>query len=201
MQLPILRAAEELQAQEEPAVETRAVTLAAHLAEWRSKAHNRDALVSLGKSIGLSSVQHLQDLLRATAYRCCMVQSSILRKILAYVRSQVLSKMVKPLCFLHALQYDETPLRLKVTKGADELIGVQTEVLQSKMFAVQSHWSMLLAEGPDSKPLVIAGSWAPELRVATSTSGECVARVLSSCSRPVREIPGGLPALCAAMRK
>ena len=82
---------------------------------------------------------HLQSLMRALAQCSSELQMRIFRQTIEYVQAMTRANLVEPICLIHSLQYDETPLRLRVSWQDRE---AQPEM--NKLYVVQQTWLMLL---------------------------------------------------------
>ena len=168
---------------------SRDAVVARHLLEFKAKAHTSDCLHALGAQVGLKSGTHLRDVLRATAHRCVGHQRQILEDILEYVSAHCHSQTLIPIGYMHSASYDETPLVLSVSRSESEGVNVsETQVLKAKLYAVQIRWALVVRSAHSGEALIIAGSAAPALRVAESTCGECVLKVLDTCLQAPRRV-------------
>ena len=154
--------------------------LAAHLQHYRSRAHGEAALSELGGQLSLKSINHLRELLRGAARKCALAQQHLSDRVGNYVESMIKAGAMAPLALIHRVSYDETPLRLATTNEQEH----SSTTGLCKLFVVHSSWCSLMRDTLDKKIVSIHASWSPILRTASSTSGECVAGVLSSAPRP-----------------
>ena len=157
-----------------PAPVPRSVLAAAHLCQWRSKAHSDHALSLLGRQLHLQTLSHLRDVLRATARECQLMQDQLSDSLATYVSAMVTAGVFLPVALIHRLSFDETPLKLAAMGDH----GMVTTLC--KLFVYHSSWGAVVRSAEDGSAFLLNAAWSPLLRTAESTCGECVAGVLRS---------------------
>ena len=123
--------------------------------------------------------------LDATAEISLRTQEAHLQQLQKYVWRMQQAHLAKPLALFVRIGFDETPMKLRVATEDDNLGFAQL----SKIFAVESSWSLLLEDARDSAQdesslLILQGQFSHSVRASDSTSAESVAAVLQSCPRP-----------------
>ena len=118
-------------------------------------------------------------LARSTAHCCAQSQATTFRAVLGYVRALQASDVVQGLQCVLRVSHDETPLRLKVS-FSEQSGGGDSNVETSKLFLVESDWTILLRCQPFENPryVMLHGVYSPALRCSDSTAATGIAAVL-----------------------
>ena len=159
-------------------VQSQVVKIAEVMQRFQRKAHAAKLFEKLASTLKCSWNRAVK-LARSTAHCCAKSQANTFTAVLGYVRALQASDVVQGLQCVLRVSHDETPLRLKVS-FSEQIGGQDSNVETSKLFLVESDWTILLRCQPFENPryVMLHGSYSPALRCSDSTAAPGIAAVL-----------------------
>ena len=149
--------------------------------------------------------QYVRMVLEALSQASCHCQRQLFQDTVHFVAALRSAHSITPILLAHHVQYDETPLKLRVVGPASLSSQSAADPIISKVFVIESSWAMLLAfpqnftdedavsveesvhgvvDDCDDAYLLLQGRISPTLRCGVSGTGPNIAAVLESAWKP-----------------